>query len=54
MNGFAPNSHGKRLVPRSDEFEGRGQGSKVKVTGVKTAFFGPFGSMRAVCLVKHL
>ena len=33
LNGFAPNSHGRRLVPRSDEFEGH--------QDKKTAFFGP-------------
>ena len=40
LNGFAPNSQGDRvcLVPCSDEFEGRGQRSKVKVTRDKTAF----------------
>jgi len=52
LNGFAPNSHGRRfMVPRSDEFEGQGQISKVKVTrDTKTAFFGPnFGFLRAMC-----
>ena len=36
LNGFAPNSHGRHLVPHSDEFEGQGH------QGQKTAFFGPF------------
>jgi len=37
------------LVPRSDEFEGQGQRSNVKVTRDKqAAFFGPFGGLRAV------
>ena len=31
-----------------------GQGQKVKVTRDKKChFFGPFGGLRAVCLVKH-
>jgi len=43
------------LVTLSDEFEDQGQKSKVKVTSDKqTAFVGPFGGLRAVCLVKHL
>ena len=50
LNLFATISHGKRtcLVPRLDEFEGQSQRSKVKVTGDKNAFFGPFGGLRAV------
>ena len=38
------------LVPRSDEFEGQGQWSKVKVTRDKNGIFGPFGGLRAVCV----
>jgi len=40
MNGYAPNSH------PSDEFEAKlkGQGHQ----GQETAFFGPFGGLRAV------
>ena len=39
LNGFAPNSHGRRAF-RVDEFEGQGERSKVKVTRYKkTAFF---------------
>ena len=39
-----------RLVPRleSEEFEGQGQKSKVKVTRDKNCIFGPFGGLRAV------
>jgi len=37
------------LLHRSDEFEGQGQTSKVKVTkDKKTAFYGPFGGLRVV------
>jgi len=39
------------LVSCSDEFEGQGQRSKVKVTGTKTAFLRPACDL---CLVKHL
>jgi len=39
------------LVPRSNEFEGQGQRSKIKVTRYKNTIFGPFGGLRAVCLV---
>jgi len=46
LNGFAPNSHGRRVwslvgVPRSDEFESQGQKTKVKVVRVKNGIFGP-------------
>jgi len=34
------------LVSRLDEFEGQGH------QGQKTAYFGPFGGLHAVCLVK--
>jgi len=34
------------LVPRSNEFEGHGQRSKVKVTRDKNGIFGPFGGLR--------
>jgi len=40
------------FVPRSDDFEGQASGSKVKVTKDKTAFFGPFGGLRAVMFGK--
>jgi len=36
------------FVPRSDEFEGQGQKSKVKVTRDKNGIFGPFGGPCAV------
>jgi len=54
LNGFAPNSHGRRdsMVPRSNGFEGQGQRSSLP--GTKTAFFDPLGCLRAVCLVKLL
>jgi len=39
-------------VPRSDEFECKDQRSRSP--GTKTAFFGPFGGLCAVYLVKHL
>jgi len=42
------------LVPRSDEFEGQGLKSKVKVTSDKTAFFGPSGSLRSVYVWKNI
>jgi len=42
LNGSATNSHGKR------EFEGQGH------LGQKWHFSAIFGSLRAVCLVKHL
>jgi len=34
------------LVPRSDEYEGQGQRSRL--SGTKTAFFGSFGGLHAV------
>jgi len=47
LNGFAPNSHGRRAwSARSDEFEGQDQSSRSP--GTKTAFFGLFGGLRAV------
>jgi len=49
LNGFATSSHERRdwsLDHRSDEFEGRGQRSKVKVTGTKTAF----SALTAACV----
>jgi len=36
LNGFAPNSHGRSVVPRSDEFEGQGH------QGQKNSIFQPF------------
>jgi len=53
LKGFATNSHETRdwsLDPRSDEFEGRGQRSKVKGQGHrdKNGIFGPF---RGLCPV---
>jgi len=43
------------LVPRSDEFEGQGQRSKVKVTRDKKTAFRPFRRPACgLCLVKHL
>jgi len=36
------------LVPRSDQFEGQAQRSKIKVTRDKKAFVGPFGGLRVV------
>jgi len=38
------------LVPRSDEFEGQGQRSTVKVTRDKNGTFGPFDGLREVCV----
>jgi len=35
------------LVRRSEEFEGQGQRSKIKVHGQKTTFLGPFGGLLA-------
>jgi len=49
LNGFALNSQERCLVLCSDDFEGQGQRSEVKVTRDKTAFFGPFsGCVRFV------
>jgi len=40
------------LVPCSDEFEGQGQKLKGQgSSGTKTAFFGPFSGLRAVCVL---
>jgi len=48
LNGFATNSDGRLAwsLARTS--------LNVKVTGTKTAFFGPFGGMCAVCVVKRL
>jgi len=53
VNGFAPNSHGRRvLIPRSDEFEGQGKRSKVKGENhqgqTNGIYFSPIGGLRAV------
>ena len=53
LNGFAPNSHGRRvwcLARRSLKVKVKGQISKSP--GTKTAFFGPFGGLRAVMFGK--
>jgi len=53
LNGFAPKFTWKTcFVTRLDEFECQGQTSRS--LGTKAAFFGPFGSLCAVYLVKHL
>ena len=47
LNGFAPNSHGRRvwsLAAMSLNVKVKGQGHQ----GQKTAFFSPFGGLRAV------
>jgi len=49
LNRFAPNSH-RRLVWFLALTSLK---VKAKVTRDKTTFFGPFGGMLAVCLVKH-
>jgi len=36
------------LIPRSDNFEGQSQRSKVNVTRDKNGIFRPFGGLRAV------
>jgi len=46
LNGFASNSRGRRVC--SDELECQGQRSRSP--GTKTAFSGPFGGLRAVCV----
>jgi len=49
LNGFAPNSHGRRvwsLAQTSLKVKVKGQWSRSP--GTITAFFGPFGSLRAV------
>ena len=49
VNGFAPNSHGGRvwfLARTSLKIKVKGQGHQ----GQTTAFFGPFGGLRAVCV----
>ena len=48
LNGFAPNTHGRRVLPLWDEFEDQGQRSEVKVARDKNGIFGPFGGLRAV------
>jgi len=53
LNRFAPNSHARRvwsLTWTSLKVKVKGQGHQ----GQKTTFFGPFGGLHAVCLVKHL
>ena len=53
LNGFAPNSQEGRvwsLTRTSLNVKVKGQVHH----GQKLAFFGPFGSLRAACLVKHL
>jgi len=53
LNGSAPNSHGRRvwsLARMSLKVMVKSQKSRSPET--KTAFFGPFGGLRAVCLVK--
>ena len=49
LNGFAPNSHGRRVwslawMSLKVKVKGRGQ------QGQKTAFFGPLGGLHAVCM----
>jgi len=49
LNGFAPNSHGRRdwsLARTSLNVKVKGQGHR----GQKTALFGPFGGLHAVCV----
>jgi len=49
LNGFAPNSHGKRvgsLARTSLKFKVKGQ--RFRSRGTKTAFFGPFSGLCAV------
>ena len=51
---FAPSSHARRawsLAQMSLKIKVKGQRSRS--SGTKTAFFGPFGGLRAVCLVIH-
>ena len=53
LNGFGPNSRGRRvwsLARRSLKVTVKGQGHQ----GQKVSFFGPFGGLRAVCLVMTL
>jgi len=48
LNGLAPNSHGRRvwsLAPTS--LKDRVSGQNSRSPGTKTAFFGPFGDLRA-------
>ena len=49
LNGFVPNSHGRRVWSLAHKkFEGQGQRSRSPET--KTAFFGPFCDLHAVCV----
>ena len=53
LNGFAPNSHGRRfwqLARASLKVKVKGQDHE----GQKTAFFGPLRPACGLCLVKHL
>jgi len=49
LNGFAPNSHRRRVwfVARKI-MEVKVKGQESRSLGTKTAFFGPFGGLRAV------
>jgi len=46
LNRFAPNSHGRRLVAHSNEFEVQGQ--RPRSPGTQNGIFGPFGGQHAV------
>ena len=53
LNGFAPDSHRRRLGPRADEFEGQGQRSRSP--GTNNCIIWPFQWPGCgLCLVKHL
>jgi len=42
------------FVPRTDEFKGYSQRSKVNVTKDKNGIFGPFGGLRAVYVYQNM